>query len=92
MGQRKPALFLAFVVLVDAWIGKLAAVMKMPFYLRALEVSRPLHFGGTPLKVILVLFDLTAIVMLVSGVYLWFARRKFYSDYFLKLSNDETNI
>lgn len=40
-------------VLVDARTGKLAAVVKMPFYLRALEVSRPLHFGdygGTPLR------------------------------------------
>lgn len=80
-------------VLVDARTGKLAAVVKMPFYLRALEVSRPLHFGdygGTPLKVIWMLFDVVAIVVLVSGIYLWFARSKFYADYFLKLSNEET--
>jgi uncharacterized iron-regulated membrane protein len=80
-------------VLVDARSGKLAAVVKMPFYLRALEVSRPLHFGdygGVPLKIIWVVFDLIAIVVLISGVYLWIVRRKFYSDYFLKLSNDES--
>jgi uncharacterized iron-regulated membrane protein len=80
-------------VLVDAGTGKLAAVVKMPFYLRALEVSRPLHFGdygGTPLKIIWVVFDVIAIIVLISGVYLWIVRRKFYADYFLKLSNEET--
>ncbi|HEY0340738.1 MAG TPA: PepSY-associated TM helix domain-containing protein, partial [Steroidobacteraceae bacterium] len=42
-------------VLVDAQTGKLTAIVKMPWYLRALEISRPLHFGdygGYPLKVI----------------------------------------
>ena len=32
-------------VLVDARSGDLAALVKMPWYLRALELSRPLHFG-----------------------------------------------
>jgi len=79
-------------VLVDARSGQLAAVVKMPFYLRALELSRPLHFGdygGLPLKIIWAIFDLVAIVVLLSGVYLWFVRRKFYADYFLKLSEVE---
>jgi uncharacterized iron-regulated membrane protein len=80
-------------VLVDARTGKLDAVLQMPFYLRALEVSRPLHFGdygGTPLKIIWALFDLAAIVVLISGIYLWIVRRKFYADYFQRLSNEET--
>lgn len=78
-------------VLVDARTGKLEAVVKMPFYLRALEVSRPLHFGdygGTPLKIIWVLFDIAAIVVLYSGIYLWFAKRKFYEDYFTRLEQE----
>lgn len=65
-------------VLVDARSGKLVTVVKMPVYLRALEVSRPLHFGdygGLPLKVIWVIFDMVAIIVLVSGLYLWWARR-----------------
>lgn len=81
-------------VLVDARTGKLAAVIKMPFYLRALEVSRPLHFGdygGTPLKVIWVLFDIAAIIVLLSGIYLWFVRRKFYKEHFLRIATDEHN-
>ena len=79
-------------VLVDARRGQLAAVVKMPVYLRALELSRPLHFGnygGMPLKVLWALFDLVAIIVLISGVYLWIVRRKFYVDYFLRLSNGE---
>jgi uncharacterized iron-regulated membrane protein len=75
-------------ILVDARTGKLATIVKMPVYLRALEVSRPLHFGdygGLPLKVIWALFDVVAIVVLISGVYLWIYRRKFYADYFSNL-------
>jgi uncharacterized iron-regulated membrane protein len=51
----------------------------LPWYLRALQVSRPLHFGdygGLPLKIIWALLDLAAIVVLASGVYLWLGKRK----------------
>jgi len=75
-------------VLVNGRSGELTTVVKMPVYLRALEVSRPLHFGdygGMPLKVIWALFDLVAIVVLVSGVYLWIVRRKFYTEYFKQI-------
>jgi len=78
--------------LVDARSGKLAKVIKLPGYLRALEVSRPLHFGdygGTPLKVLWALFDVVAIIVLVSGVYLWVVRRKFYEDYFKRAEQEE---
>lgn len=80
-------------VLVDARNGKLEAVVKMPIYLRALEVSRPLHFGdygGIPLKIIWAVFDIIAIVVLISGVYLWVVRRKFYEDYFKRIETEET--
>jgi uncharacterized iron-regulated membrane protein len=66
-------------VLVDARTGALTTVVKMPWYLRALEVSRPLHFGdygGLPLKIIWALFDLITIVVLITGLYLWWVRRK----------------
>jgi uncharacterized iron-regulated membrane protein len=65
--------------LVDARTGALTAQVEMPWYLRALEVSRPLHFGdyaGMPLKVIWAVLDLITIVVLGSGLYLWIARRK----------------
>jgi uncharacterized iron-regulated membrane protein len=79
-------------VLVDPRTGKLTAVIKMPVYLRALEVSRPLHFGdygGTPLKILWGIFDLVAIVVLISGVYLWFDRRKLYVGYFANLEKNK---
>ncbi|HWB50401.1 MAG TPA: PepSY-associated TM helix domain-containing protein [Stellaceae bacterium] len=66
-------------VLVDARSGKLTGAVRMPWYLRALEVSRPLHFGdygGLPLKIIWALLDLATIAVLGSGLYLWLSRRK----------------
>ncbi len=75
-------------VLVDGRSGRLSAVVSMPWYLRALEVSRPLHFGnygGWPLKILWTLFDLVAIVVLISGVYLWWVRRKLYETYFSRI-------
>jgi uncharacterized iron-regulated membrane protein len=68
-------------VLIDARTGALTAVIKMPWYLRALEIARPLHFGdygGLPLQIIWALLDLLTLVILGSGVYLWIARRKNY--------------
>lgn len=64
-------------VLVDARTGALVSAVTMPWYLRALELSRPLHFGdygGMPLKIIWVLLDLVTIFVLGSGLYLWFVR------------------
>ncbi len=51
--------------------------MDMPWYLRVLQISRPLHFGdygGVPLKIIWALLDLVTIVVLGSGLYLWIAK------------------
>jgi uncharacterized iron-regulated membrane protein len=66
-------------VLVDARTGRLAQVVRMPWYLRALETSRPLHFGdygGVALKGLWALLDLLTITVLVSGLYLWWAKRR----------------
>ena len=67
------------VALVDGASGQLVKVATLPWYLTALEVSRPLHFGdygGLPLKVLWALLDLAVIVVLASGLYLWIVRRK----------------
>lgn len=66
-------------VLVDARSGALVSAVTMPWYLRALELSRPLHFGdygGMPLKIIWVVLDLVTIVVLGSGLYLWLMRSR----------------
>jgi uncharacterized iron-regulated membrane protein len=65
--------------LVDAKTGTLTDMRSMPWYVNALFVSEPLHFGdygGLPLKIIWALFDIITIVVLISGLYLWFARNK----------------
>lgn len=65
-------------VLIDAASSQLADKRGLPWYLRALEVSRPLHFGdygGLPMKILWAIFDLITIAVLASGAYLWFTRR-----------------
>ena len=64
--------------LVDAETGRLTDMRAMPLLIRALFLSRPLHFGdygGILLKVIWALLDLAAILVLGSGLYLWLGRR-----------------
>lgn len=66
-------------VLVDAMTAQATAAPALPWYVTALLVSQPLHFGdygGLPLKVIWALLDLITIVVLASGLYLWWARRR----------------
>jgi uncharacterized iron-regulated membrane protein len=66
-------------VLIDATSGAVLDGAKLPGYLTALEVSRPLHFGdygGLPLKLLWFVFDLGAILVLITGVYLWIGRRR----------------
>lgn len=65
--------------LVDAATGKLTDTRDMPLHIRALFLSRPLHFGdygGLFLKFVWAGLDLVAIMVLVSGLYLWIGRRR----------------
>lgn len=65
--------------LIDAETGALTDMRAMPWYIQALLVSQPLHFGdygGLPLKIDWALLDLATIVVLGSGLYLWIARRR----------------
>lgn len=65
-------------VLIDASNGRFAATRDMPWYVKTLLLSQPLHFGdygGMPLKIIWALLDVLTIVLLGSGLYLWLARR-----------------
>lgn len=66
-------------VLVDVETNVLTQAQGLPWYLRVLEVSRPLHFGdygGTPLKIVWALLDVVTIIVLSSGLYLWLVRRR----------------
>ncbi|MFT3802602.1 MAG: PepSY domain-containing protein [Burkholderiaceae bacterium] len=61
-------------VLVDAKTAEVTAAPKLPWYLTALLVSQPLHFGdygGMPMQIIWALLDIATIIVLGSGLYLW---------------------
>ena len=65
--------------LIDAETGELTDVRPLPWYLTALGLSRPLHFGdygGLPLKLLWAVLDLFTIIVLGSGLYLWLGRRR----------------
>lgn len=66
-------------VLVDAQTAQVTDSRELPWYLTALLVSQPLHFGdygGMAMKVVWALLDVITIVVLGSGLYLWWAKRK----------------
>ncbi|MBA4752659.1 MAG: PepSY domain-containing protein, partial [Sphingopyxis sp.] len=59
--------------------GRLTEIRDMPWYVKGLFLSVPLHFGdygGMPLKIIWALLDIAAIVVLWTGLRLWFGRRR----------------
>ncbi len=65
--------------LVDASNGELTDTREMPWYVKTLFLSQPLHFGdygGLPLKILWAVLDIFAIVVLGSGVYLWLRKPK----------------
>jgi uncharacterized iron-regulated membrane protein len=66
-------------VLVDAKTAEVTAAPRLPWYLTALLVSQPLHFGdyaGMPMKILWALLDIATIVVLGSGLYLWLKRKQ----------------
>lgn len=65
-------------VLVDARTAQVTAAPELPWYITALLVSQPLHFGdyaGLPMQILWALLDIATIIVLGSGLYLWFKRR-----------------
>lgn len=66
-------------VMIDGESGEVTATRELPWYVSALLLSQPLHFGtygGLPLKILWGLLDLFAIVVLVTGLILWAGRRE----------------
>lgn len=66
-------------ILIDARSGAVTAVLDLPWYVTALLVSQPLHFGdygGRPLQILWAVLDVITIIVLGSGLYLWFSRRR----------------
>lgn len=66
-------------VLIDASTGEVTDKRNLPWYVSALLLSQPLHFGdygGIPMKVLWALLDIISIVVLGSGIYLWLKKRE----------------
>lgn len=66
-------------VLIDARSLQVTAVGQRPWYMDALSMSQPLHFGdygGMPMKVLWAVLDVLTIIVLGSGLYLWWVRRR----------------
>jgi len=79
-GNSALTALLATPTLVDVDQSVPVLVPQMPWYLKLLQMSRPLHFGdygGLPLKIIWALLDLVCIVVLITGLYLWVAKQRF---------------
>ena len=63
---------------IQAATGELSDARDLPWYVSALLLSQPLHFGdygGMPLKIVWALLDLLTISVLITGLYLWWRRR-----------------
>lgn len=64
-------------VLVDARTLEVTDNRPLPWYMLALLISEPLHFGdygGLPMKILWAVLDIITIIVLGSGLYLWLAR------------------
>jgi uncharacterized iron-regulated membrane protein len=65
-------------VLVDAVTSQVTDSRELPWYLKTLLVSQPLHFGdygGLPMQILWALLDIATIVVLVTGLVLWWRKR-----------------
>ena len=65
-------------VLVDAVTGQVSASSEAPWYVDALLLSQPLHFGdygGAPMQWLWAVLDVLTIIVLGSGLYLWLGKR-----------------
>jgi len=66
-------------VLVEASTLALTESRDLPWYLTLVLLSQPLHFGdygGLPLKLIWAGLDVVTIMVVISGLYLWWKKRR----------------
>ncbi len=66
-------------LLVNPDTGDVLRAGERPWYVTLFQLSQPLHYGdygAMPLKFLWAALDVLTIVVLGSGLYLWFARRR----------------
>lgn len=81
--------------LIDAKTGEFTAIRDLPWYLKTILISQPFHFGdygGMPMKILWTLFDIATIIVLISGLYLWFARRRAKSEQLARLVKNAESL
>ena len=69
--------------LIDAETGEFTDARPMPWYVKTLALSQPLHFGdygGLPLKILWAVLTLFTMIVLGSGLYLWLGKRRSGTD------------
>ena len=69
--------------LIDAETGAFTDARPMPWYVKTLALSQPLHFGdygGLPLKILWAVLTLFTMIVLGSGLYLWLGKRRSGTD------------
>lgn len=67
------------VVLVDSLSGAVLKTVELPWYMKTIALSQPLHFGdygGTALKVLWTVFAWLTLFITANGAWLWWARRR----------------
>lgn len=67
------------VVLVDAETGAIPGTAQLPWYLKAITLSEPLHFGdygGLPLKLLWTACTWLTLFITGNGAWLWWDRRR----------------
>ena len=65
-------------MLVDAQTAQVTDSRALPWYMDALLLSQPFHFGdygGRAMQILWALLDVLTIIVLGSGLYLWLKRR-----------------
>jgi uncharacterized iron-regulated membrane protein len=80
------------VALVDGADGRVVAVLVPPWYMKAILVSQPLHFGdygGLPLKMLWTLCTWLTLFITANGAWLWWDRRRGHRRH--SLSNAEVS-
>ena len=66
-------------VLIDARTLHVTAVGERPWYMDAMGLSQPLHFGdygGRPMQILWAVLDVLTIIVLGSGLYLWLSKQR----------------
>lgn len=65
--------------LIDAQTGEVRTIVDLPWYLKAILISQPLHFGdygGLPLKILWTLCAWLTLFITANGAWLWWDRRR----------------